>query len=291
MTGFGRCRACLGGRDILVEIKSVNSRFFDCNAKISRAFGYLEERIKPYLQERGVTRGKLDVSVVIERTDGSGGTVSLDESYLRDYLAALERLKTDYHLRDDISVMEVARNPAVFTAITPEEDPEAEWGYLKAVLAKAADAFLAAREKEGASLARDLSEKLSLVRGLADRIEEKTKASVGEYRERLAAKIREALEDNRITPDETRLLTECAIYADKIAVDEELVRLRTHFRAMEEILSGDGAVGRRLDFLLQEMNREINTIGSKCNDAEVAHLVVDLKCELEKMREQVQNLE
>ena len=291
MTGFGRCRACLGGRDILVEIKSVNSRFFDCNAKISRAFGYLEERIKPYLQERGVTRGKLDVSVVIERTDGSGGTVSLDESYLRDYLAALERLKTDYHLRDDISVMEVARNPAVFTAITPEEDPEAEWGYLKSVLAEATDAFLAAREKEGASLVRDLSEKLSLVRGLADRIEEKTKASVGEYRERLAAKIREALEDNRVTPDETRLLTECAIYADKIAVDEELVRLRTHFRAMEEILSGDGAVGRRLDFLLQEMNREINTIGSKCNDAEVAHLVVDVKCELEKMREQVQNLE
>ena len=291
MTGFGRCRACLGGRDILVEIKSVNSRFFDCNAKVSRAFGYLEERIKPYLQERGVTRGKLDVSVVIERTDGSGGTVSLDESYLRDYLAALERLKTDYHLRDDISVMAVARDPAVFTAITPEEDPEAEWGYLKSVLAEATDAFLAAREKEGAFLARDLSEKLSVVREFADRIEEKTKASVGEYRERLAAKIREALEDNRVTPDETRLLTECAIYADKIAVDEELVRLRTHFRAMEEILSGDGAVGRRLDFLLQEMNREVNTIGSKCNDAEVAHLVVDVKCELEKMREQVQNLE
>ena len=291
MTGFGRCRASVGGRDILVEIKSVNSRFFDCNVKISRAFGYLEERIKPYLQERGVTRGKVDVSVSVERTDGSGGSVALDEVYLKDYLAALHRMRDTYDLRDDISVMEVAHNPAVFTAATPEEDPATEWENLRTVLAGATDAFLLAREKEGAALVRDLSAKLAAVRELADAIEAKTKTSVGEYRERLAEKIREALADNRITPDETRLLTECAVYADKIAVDEELVRLRTHFQAMEGILSGDGAIGRRLDFLLQEMNREINTIGSKCNDAVVAHLVVDVKCELEKMREQVQNLE
>ncbi len=291
MTGFGRSRACLGGMDISVEIRSVNSRFFDCNAKVSRSFGYLEERIKPYLQERGISRGKVDVSVGIERTDGGGEAVALDESYLRGYLAALTRLKEEYGLRDDVSVMEVARNPGVFTAATPQEDPDAEWESVKTVLGEATDAFLLAREKEGAALARDLSAKLAAVRELADAIEGKTKTSVGEYRERLAAKIREALADNRVTPDETRLLTECALYADKIAVDEELVRLRTHFGAMEEILSSDGAVGRRLDFLIQEMNRETNTIGSKCNDAVVAQLVVDLKCELEKMREQIQNLE
>ena len=290
MTGFGRCRASVGGRDILVEIKSVNSRFFDCNVKISRAFGYLEERIKPYLQERGITRGKVDVNLSVGQTEGNGG-VSLNEPYLREYLAALYRLRDEYGLRDDLSVAEVARNPEIFAPSAPEENPDAEWEAVRAVLSQAIDAFLAAREREGEALARDLSEKLATVQKLADRIEEKTKTSVGEYRERLAAKIREALEDNRVTPDETRLLTECALYADKIAVDEELVRLRTHFAAMEEILAGSGAVGRRLDFLLQEMNREVNTIGSKCGDAQVAHLVVDLKCELEKMREQVQNLE
>ena len=290
MTGFGRCRKATNGMDILVEIKSVNSRFFDCNVKISRAFSYLEEKIKPYLQERGLTRGKVDVNILIERA-GGGGTVALDEAYLRDYLAALFKLRDEYHLRDDLSVMEVARNPAVFASAAPVEDPEAEWEVLKGVLAEATDLFLAARAKEGEALVRDLSEKLATVRNLVDAIGEQTQTSVSEYRERLAGKIREALADNKITPDETRLLTECAIYADKIAVDEELVRLKTHFCAMEEILAGEGAVGRRLDFLLQEMNREINTIGSKCCDANVAHLVVGVKCELEKMREQVQNLE
>ena len=290
MTGFGRCRKTENGMDLLVEIKSVNSRFFDCNVKISRAFSYLEEKIKPYLQERGLTRGKVDVNIQIERAGGSD-PVSLDEAYLRDYLAALFKLRDEYHLRDDLSVMEVARNPAVFASAAPVEDPEAEWEVLKGVLAEATDLFLAARAKEGKALVRDLSEKLATVRNLVDAIGEQTQTSVSEYRERLAGKIREALADNKITPDETRLLTECAIYADKIAVDEELVRLKTHFCAMEEILAGEGAVGRRLDFLLQEMNREINTIGSKCCDANVAHLVVGVKCELEKMREQVQNLE
>ncbi len=291
MTGFGRCREARDGRDILVEIKSVNSRFFDCSVKISRGFAYLEERIKPYLQARGLTRGKIDLSIVMERTDGSGGTVALDETYLRDYLAALDRLHTGYGLKDDRSVMEVARNPAIFTTAAPEEDPDAEWEKLRGVLEEATDRFLESREREGAALVRDLLQKLAVARKIADGIERQTATGVETYRERLAAKIREALGDNRITPDETRLLTECAIYADKIAVDEELVRLRTHFCAMEEILAGDGAVGRRLDFLLQEMNRETNTIGSKCGDAGVAQSVVDMKCELEKMREQIQNLE
>ena len=291
MTGFGRCRETVEGLDITVEIKSVNSRFLDCTAKISRAYGYLEERIKPYLMSRGVTRGKVDVWISVEVMDSGSVQITADEGYLKGYLEALYTLRDKYGLRDDISVMTVARNHDIFQIKKPEEDIEHDWERVLTVLEKATDTFLNVREREGERLAEDLRTKMQNIKGAVDRIEELSALDVSTYRERLAERIREALGDCQITPDETRLLTECAIHADKVAVDEEMVRLRTHFGAFEEILSSDEPVGRKLDFLMQEMNREINTTGSKCSDAQIAHLVVDVKCELEKIREQIQNLE
>ncbi len=291
MTGFGRARMTVDGLDVTVEIRSVNSRFLDCNTKISRAFGYLEDRIKPYLTSRGVSRGKVDVWISVEMLDSGDVEIVLDEGYLRGYLDALYTLRDTYGLRDDISVMSVAANRELFLVKKPEEDVERDWARIKEVLDAATDAFLATREREGEGLARDILAKVEKLRGFVREIERLSALDTSTYRERLAARIREALADNQITPDETRLLTECAIHADKVAVDEETVRLYTHFDALETILSDGDAVGRRLDFLLQEMNREINTTGSKCNDAAIAAIVVDAKCELEKIREQIQNLE
>ena len=291
MTGFGRCRETVEGLDITVEIKSVNSRFLDCTAKISRAYGYLEERVKPYLMSRGVTRGKVDVWISVDVMDSGSVEITADEGYLKGYLDALYTLRDKYGLRDDISVMSVARNHDIFQIKKPEEDIEHDWERVLTVLEKATDTFLTVRAREGERLAEDLRTKMQNIKGAVDRIEELSALDVSTYRERLAERIREALGDCQITPDETRLLTECAIHADKVAVDEEMVRLRTHFDAFEEILSSGEPVGRKLDFLMQEMNREINTTGSKCSDAQIAHLVVDVKCELEKIREQIQNLE
>ena len=282
---------CSSDLDITVEIKSVNSRFLDCTAKISRAYGYLEERIKPYLMSRGVTRGKVDVWISVDVMDSGSVEITADEGYLQGYLNALYTLRDKYGLRDDISVMSVARNHDIFQIKKPDEDIEHDWERVLTVLSKAVDTFLAVREREGERLAADLRSKMENIKTIVERIEELSALDVSTYRERLAERIREALSDCQITPDETRLLTECAIHADKVAVDEEMVRLRTHFSAFEEILSSGEPVGRKLDFLMQEMNREINTTGSKCSDAQIAHLVVDVKCELEKIREQIQNLE
>ncbi|MBQ9796526.1 MAG: YicC family protein [Clostridia bacterium] len=291
MTGFGRCRETVDGLDITVEIKSVNSRYLDCSAKVSRAYGYLEERIKPYLMGKGISRGKVDVWISIEVMDSGNVEITTDDGYIKGYLEALYTLRDKYGLRDDISVMTVARNPEIFQVKKPEEDIERDWARVLTVLEKATDAFLNVRTREGESLARDLRAKMDHIRETTNRIEQLSEADISSYRERLAERIRDALKDNQITPDETRLLTECAIHADKVAVDEEMVRLRTHFDSFEEILAGQDPVGRKLDFLMQEMNREINTTGSKCSDAQIARLVVDVKCELEKIREQIQNLE
>ncbi len=291
MTGFGRCRETVDGLDITVEIKSVNSRFLDCTTKISRAYGYLEERVKPYLMGRGVSRGKVDVWIGVEVMDSGSVQIALDEGYLQGYLDALYRMRDAYGLRDDITVMSVARNQSLFLVQKPEEDVERDWARVLSVLQKATDAFLAVREREGESLAVDLRAKMEAVKEHVTEIEKLSEKDISTYRERLAQRIREALEDNHITLDESRLLTECAIHADKVAVDEETVRLRTHFDSFEEILSCGEPVGRKLDFLMQEMNREINTTGSKCSDAAIARHVVDVKCELEKIREQIQNLE
>ncbi|MBQ8208416.1 MAG: YicC family protein [Clostridia bacterium] len=291
MTAFGRARGTAGGKDITAEIKSVNSRYLDCSVKISRAFSFLEERIKPYLQLRGLSRGKIDVYIGVEVLESAGAEISVDTSLAEGYLNALRELRDTFSLRDDISVMSLARYSDIFTVKKPEEDAERDWADIKTVLDEAIGQFISAREREGANIEADLCGKINGIRNIVDRIEELSLGDVADYRVKLEERIHKMLSDNNISIDESRILTECAIFADKIAIDEELVRLRSHFKAFDEYADSSEPVGRKLDFLMQEMNREINTIGSKCNNSNIAHYVVDVKTELEKIREQIQNIE
>ncbi len=291
MTAFGRAKATVGGKDITVEIKSVNNRFFDCSVKLPRAFSFLEEKIKPHLQSKSIARGKVDVYITIEVIDTPNVCFSIDEGYAEAYISALRELGERFGLRDDISIMSVARNSDIFVTRKSEEDTEKDWADLCSVLDIAVDKFLAAREREGANILADLEAKVEAIKENVNKIEELSLSETESYRERLEGKLRDMLSDNRIVFDENRILTECAIFADKIAIDEELVRLRSHFCGLADILAFGEPAGRKLDFLVQEMNRETNTIGSKCQNASIARLVVDIKCELEKIREQIQNIE
>ncbi len=291
MTAFGRARSTVGGKDITVEIRSVNNRFFDCSVKLPRAFSFLEEKIKPYLQAGGISRGKVDVFVSIDVVDSPDVRITLDEGYAASYLGALRTLGEKFDLRDDMSIMTVAQNRDLFLIQKPEEDVERDWSDLSCVLSEALTRFLTARESEGERIQADLRRKLAAIAERVNRIEELSREDTMTYREKLEARLREMLSDNRIVFDENRILTECAVFADRIAIDEELVRLRSHFVGFEEILASEEPVGRRLDFLVQELNRETNTIGSKAQNAEIARLVVDIKCEIEKIREQIQNIE
>ena len=291
MTAFGRAKETVNGRDITVEIRSVNSRYFDCSVKISRVFSFLEERIKPFLQSKGISRGKVDVYIGVEVVDADGVEITLDRSYLNPYLRALYELRDEFGLADDISVMSVASNKEIFTVKKPEEDMEKDWEELLTVLEPAVASFLDGREREGANIEADLKAKVESIGETVTKIEALSAADVTSYQTKLHDKLTQMLSDNKISIDENRILTECAIFADRVAIDEELVRLRSHFKAFSEICELREPVGRKLDFLIQEMNREINTIGSKCSNADIAHLVVDVKTEIEKIREQIQNIE
>ncbi len=291
MTAFGRAKHAGENKDITIEIKSVNSRFFDCSVKLPRAYIFLEERIKEHVRKYAVARAKVDVFVTVDNHTSGLGNVGLDRAYLESYLAALAKLRDEYGLSDDISVMSVARNQEIFTYDKAEEDLEAEWALFRAVLDEAIVGYNEMREREGAKAESDIKAKIELVRAYADEVEEISKTDIVGYKDKLEAKIRAALEDAKVTPDENRLLTECAIWADKIAIDEELVRLRSHFGAFYDIAASSEPSGRKLDFLMQELNRETNTIGSKANNARIARIVVNMKGELEKIREQVQNIE
>ena len=291
MTAFGRAKRSGEAKDITIEIKSVNSRFFDCNVKLPRAYVFLEERIKEHVRKNAVGRAKVDVFVTVDNHTSGVGNVGLDTAYLESYLTALRRLSDEFGLRDDISVMTVARNQDIFTYDKPEEDLEAEWELFRSVLDEAIVGYTEMREREGAKAESDIKAKIELVRSYADDVELISKQDTVGYRDKLEAKIKAILEDAKISPDENRLLTECAIWADKIAIDEELVRLRSHFGAFYDIIASSEPSGRKLDFLMQELNRETNTIGSKANNATIARIVVNMKGELEKIREQVQNIE
>ena len=291
MTAFGRAKREGELRDITVEIKSVNSRFFDCSVKIPRSLMFLEERIKTYVQKNAVSRAKVDVYVTVEEHQSAAGRVDLDLGYAESYIAALRRLGEQFGLTDDISIMSVARNQDIFRQKRPECDLEAEWLELLPVLDEAIADYGAMRTREGERAFADLSAKIEGVRAYVDEIEAISAADTVGYRDKLEARIRQILGDNGAEVDEQRLLTECAVWADKIAIDEELVRLRSHFGAFFEIAATPEPSGRKLDFLMQEMNRETNTIGSKANNASIARIVVNIKGELEKVREQVQNIE
>ena len=289
MTAYGRCEKTVGEKEIGVEIKSVNNRFLDASIRLPRSHSYLEDRIKRELAARGISRGKIDINVSI--VNPASSSVSVDTAYAKGYIEALHILRDEFGLADDISVMTVARNQEVFKIQRPEVDEEAEWNDLLAVLSEAIDGFLAMREKEGANLAEDIKAKIELLRGYAATVAKASEEAIKGYKDKLEARLRQVLSDDRVTADENRILTECAIFADKVAVDEELVRLESHFGAFLEFIESKEAVGRKLDFLLQEMNRETNTIGSKCSDSNIARTVVEMKSELEKIREQIQNIE
>ena len=291
MTAFGRDRRSLGGKDITVEIKSVNNRYFDCSVKLPHAFSPLEQRIKPYLQEKGISRGKVDVGIFVDFTEASDTEISVNTEYAEKYIAALKSLKEQFSLEGEITVMDVARDREVFSLKKPDDDIEGDWIDLKSVLDVAAERFLESRAAEGERIERDLCSKIEGIRERVERVEELSEEDIGGYRARLEEKLKAVLADNKITIDENRILTECAIYADRAAIDEEIVRLKSHFDAFYSYVEKREPVGRSLDFLIQEMNREVNTIGSKCGNSTIAHLVVECKTELEKVREQIQNIE
>lgn len=291
MTAFGRARETVGGKDITAEIKSVNNRYFDCTVKISRLYSFLEDKIKQYLQTKGISRGKVEVFVSVDLLEQDGIEINLDTAYAKSYIDALYKLRDTFDLKDDITVSRVAANKDIFNVKKPEDDIEKDWADIKAVLDKALDTFIERRETEGENLYRNIVEKIDNIKGYLVKIEENSKSDINGYAKKLEERILKFLNDNSIQIDEQRILTEVAVFADKVAIDEEIVRLNSHFDAFEDIVKANEPAGRKLDFLLQEMNRETNTIGSKASNSDTAHLVVNIKNELEKIREQIQNIE
>lgn len=288
MTGYGRAQQVLDGRDITVEIKSVNHRFLEFTARVPRGCGYLEEKLKSYLQGRA-SRGKVEVGIQIQAVEAANTVVEVNQELAGAYIRALRELGEQYHLTDDLSLSSISRFSEIFTVRRAPEDEESVWKAVQAVTAEAAERFLRMRELEGSKLQDDLLDRLAQIERRVGLVEEQSPRTLAAYRERLASKIREVLEDRQI--DEARILTEAAMFADRIAVDEETVRLRSHIAQFRGILEQGGAIGRKLDFLVQEINREANTIGSKAQDIEVAQLVVEIKSDIEKIREQIQNIE
>ncbi len=288
MTGYGRSEQIVDGRAVTVEIKSVNHRYFEFSCRTTRGYSFLEEKLKSFLQGR-ITRGKVDAYISVEALESAQTQVLVNHSLAEGYVQALRELAERYGLRDDISVSTVSRYSDIFSVHKAPEDEEAVWSSVQQAAEEALKNFLAMREAEGERLRADVLSRAGTIMQLVDEIETRSPQTVAEYQERLRQKIQELLGDN--TVDEQRLLTETAIFADKVAVAEETVRLRSHFRQMEEMMKTDAPIGRKLDFLVQEMNREANTIGSKAVDSKIAYLVVDIKAEIEKIREQIQNIE
>ena len=288
MTGFGRCEKTVNNYDISVEIKAVNHRYADYNIKLPRVYNFLEEDVKKYLQQY-IVRGKVDVYLTIYKELDDSKEIILNEALAESYVKALKRIAERFDVRDDISVSSVARFNDVFDVKHTEEDEEIVRSSVLEVLGEALSGFIAAREREGQKLAADMIARVDLIRNEVIRIEKIAPDTVIEHKNNIEQRIRDLLGD--ATVDENRLLTETAIYADKLSVNEEIVRLKCHLEEFDRIMDKGDAVGRRLDFLLQEMNRETNTIGSKCNNLEISNIVINIKSELEKVREQLQNLE
>ena len=288
MTGYGRCEETIDGRDIIVEIKSVNHRYFEFSSRSSRGYGFLDEKLKSYLQSK-LSRGKVDAYVSIETLEDTEAQVLINHSLAAGYVNALHELAHRYNLRDDVTVATVSRYSDIFTVHKSPDDEDVIWGAVKQVTDKALQSLISMRENEGERLKADVLQRAETIMNLVDKIEQRSPQTVNEYQQKLQAKLTEMLHDTNI--DEQRLLTETAIFADKVAVAEETVRLRSHFDQMKIMLNADEAIGRKLDFLVQEMNREANTIGSKAVDSQIAYMVVDIKAEIEKIREQIQNIE
>ena len=289
MTGYGRAVETVNGREFTVELRSVNNRYLDCTVKMPRSLTFAEEAVKQAVKQ-AVSRGKVDVFITVKSETADDTTVTLNKAVVEGYLSAMRQMVAEYEgVKDDISVSVLSRLPEVFSVEKPEVDEDALKADLMGVVAKALENYDAMRLTEGKALSADLRSRGNTILELVSQVEAGNAQTVVDYRTRLENKLKEVLQNTAI--DESRILTEAAIFADKVAVDEETVRLRSHLDQMNAMLTTGGAVGRKLDFLLQEMNRETNTIGSKCTDVRLARMVVDMKAELEKIREQTQNIE
>ena len=288
MTGYGRAVKTLLGREFTVELRAVNNRYLDCTVKLPRSLTFAEEGVKQRVKA-AVARGKVDVLISVGAAAGEPVQVSLNRPVLEGYLQAMNAMVQEYGVHNDISAAALARLPEVFLVEKPKEDEDELLSALLQVVVEDLAAFNAMRAAEGAAMEADLQSRGQTILNLVAQVEAGSPQTVADYRARLEAKMQEVLERTAI--DESRILQEAAMFADKVAVDEETVRLRSHLSQMQAMLSGGGAIGRKLDFLLQEMNREANTIGSKCTDLALARVVVEIKAELEKIREQAQNIE
>lgn len=290
MTGYGRSQAVVDTMNITVELKSVNHRYFEFNSRVPRNYGFLDEKLKSYIGSR-VSRGKVECYVSVENLEDDEIEILVNHSLAKSYLGALKELaeRNELNLRDDLAMSSLARYNDIFTVHKQEADEEKIWNAVKSVAETAVNKFIEMREAEGNKLKNDVLSRADLILHKVSLIEERSPETVKEYNDKLLARINEFLSDVQV--DEQRLLTECAIFADKVAVAEETVRLRSHIDQLRQFLDSDEAVGRKTDFLVQEMNREANTIGSKAQDVTIARCVIDIKAEIEKIREQIQNIE
>ncbi|MBQ4485838.1 MAG: YicC family protein [Oscillospiraceae bacterium] len=288
MTGFGRAEEVINGRDITVELRSVNHRFFEFSSRIPRAYGFLEEKLKSYISS-AVSRGKIDVSITIISVESKDTQIEANIDIAQGYVDALRKANSVLRLEDDLTLSQLLRLPDLFTVRKAPDDEEQIWDDVKTVTEKAVAKFVEMREREGEKLREDVLERLDTIERLVTQIELVSPQTVEDYRNRLYSRLCEVLSQNDI--DEQRIVTEAAIFADKVATAEETVRLRSHIKQLTDMLESSDPIGRKTDFLIQEFNREANTIGSKAQDVSITKLVVDLKSEIEKIREQIQNIE
>ncbi|HIZ10779.1 MAG TPA: YicC family protein [Candidatus Eubacterium faecavium] len=288
MTGFGRATAQTDGYFITVELKSVNHRYFDFNCRLPRQYGFAEEKLKAYINSR-VSRGKIDCFLGVEALDTEDADVLVNHTLASAYVKALKELSQTYSLKDDFGTSAVSRFPDVFVLRKADEDEEKLWSLIQPVAEQAVDKFISMREAEGEKMRCDILSHAQTIIDNVSFIEERSPQTVKEYNEKLVTRVHELIGD--VSLDESRIIQEVALFADKVAVAEETVRLRSHISQLRNFLNGEEPIGRKMDFLVQEINREANTIGSKACDVEIARRVVDIKAEIEKIREQIQNIE
>jgi len=288
MTGYGGAKGFSGKLEISAELRGVNNRYLDCTIKLPRVYSAFEDRIKALIQ-KGVTRGKVDVYITVDSSKAGDVEISVNQPLAAAYITAVKAISDAYEIPVNINIMDIARFPDVLQAVKREGDPEIVCEDICAVLSEALDGFNAMREREGMRLSRDISERLDIIENLTALAGEISPKSVAEYRAKLEARLMEML--NTADIDEARILTEAAVFADRTAINEETVRLRSHISQLRDLLDSMEPVGRKIDFIVQELNREANTIGSKGNDAAMSRVIVDLKAEIEKIREQAQNIE
>lgn len=290
MTGFGRCETVINGREITVEIRSVNHRYFEFSCRTPRGYGFLDDKLKAYVNSK-VSRGKVDVFVSVSASDELPAEVTVNHQLVAGYIKAMQEISETYKIDNDVSVVALSRFSDIYTVHKAAEDEEEIISDVLSAVDIAIESFVKMRETEGERLKADILSRANIILSIVEEIEQRSPQTVEEYEQRLLERIKQTLADNDVSVDEQRVLTEVAIFADKVAVAEETVRLRSHFEQLKEFLEYEEPVGRKIDFIIQEMNREANTIGSKVQDAILAHKVVDIKSEIEKIREQVQNIE